>query len=312
MLALIVRRFVLRAPELRTRQATLLHPEARAGIQRDSAIVCVFILLHVGSRFVGESFALAHAGPDAWQPLRLVAGTAVVRLAARRRLTAAEHVAWWLALGLILAFVPYFPYSKHLHLFFAPLNFLLKPERPSIGELERLDFDDQTIEQFGVARLEDLAWTGLMDAYACIMCNRCQDACPAYQTGKVLSPAALEINKRYVLNREGTRLARGEASQPDAAGVRHLGRGRLGLHGLWRVHRHLPGGQRADARHPRDPPPSGADGECLPGAAADRLPRHGAHGQPVVDRLREAAGVGGRAARPHDCRATACRTSCGG
>ncbi len=211
MLALIVRRFVLRAPELKTRQATLLQPEARAGIQRDSAIVSVFILLHVGSRFVGESFALAHAGPDSWQPLAsLLAG--VWSGWSPAALTTAEHVAWWLALGLILAFVPYFPYSKHLHLFFAPLNFLLKPERPSIGQLDKLDFDDQSIEQFGAARLEDLAWTGLMDAYACIMCNRCQDACPAYQTGKVLSPAALEINKRYALNREGTRLAGGEAS----------------------------------------------------------------------------------------------------
>ena len=39
-----------------------------------------------------------------------------------------------------------------------------------------------------------------MDAYACIMCYRCQEVCPAYNTGKVLSPAALEINKRYFLN----------------------------------------------------------------------------------------------------------------
>lgn len=52
-----------------------------------------------------------------------------------------------------------------------------------------------------------------MDAYACIMCYRCQEVCPAYNTGKVLSPAAMEINKRYFLNLEGGRLAKGEASQ---------------------------------------------------------------------------------------------------
>jgi Fe-S oxidoreductase len=51
-----------------------------------------------------------------------------------------------------------------------------------------------------------------MDAYACIMCYRCQEACPAYNTGKVLSPATMEINKRYLLNAEGARLAKGEAS----------------------------------------------------------------------------------------------------
>jgi Fe-S oxidoreductase len=51
-----------------------------------------------------------------------------------------------------------------------------------------------------------------MDAYACIMCYRCQEVCPAYNTGKVLSPAALEINKRYFLNSEGARIARGKQS----------------------------------------------------------------------------------------------------
>ncbi len=134
---------------------------------------------------------------------------------------AAEHVFFWLALGTILLFIPYFLYSKHIHLFFAPLNFLLKPERRSIGELSKLDFDDESLEQFGATRLEDLGWEQIMDAYACIMCYRCQEVCPAYNTGKVLSPAALEINKRYFLNAEGERLAGGEASSKDAARVRH-------------------------------------------------------------------------------------------
>src|SRR4030042_1405925 len=93
-----------------------------------------------------------------------------------------------------------FLYSKHIHIFFSPLNFLLKPPRKSIGELSRLDFSDESIESFGASRLEDLGWEQLMDAYACIMCFRCQQVCPAYNTGKVLSPAALEINKRYFLN----------------------------------------------------------------------------------------------------------------
>jgi Fe-S oxidoreductase len=51
-----------------------------------------------------------------------------------------------------------------------------------------------------------------MDSYACIMCFRCQQVCPAYQTGKVLSPAALEINKRYLLNTVG---ARNDVPLPD-------------------------------------------------------------------------------------------------
>ena len=211
MVALLLRRFVFKDPALTARDTTLLHPKARSGIRRDSAIVGGFILLHVGGRFLGETFRLAAAGADPWQPF----ASAVSGLWggwSETALLAGEHVAFWFALGLILAFMPYFLYSKHIHLFFAPLNFLLKPERRSMGELSQLNFDDESIESFGATRLEDLGWEQLMDAYACIMCYRCQEVCPAYATGKVLSPAALEINKRYFLNAEGARIAKGEAS----------------------------------------------------------------------------------------------------
>jgi len=154
---------------------------------------------------------VAAEGGDAWQPF--ASGVAVLWASlSPSALVLGEHVAFWLALGTILAFIPYFLYSKHIHLFFAPLNFLLKPQRRSIGELSRLNFEDESIEQFGATRLEDLGWEQLMDAYACIMCYRCQEVCPAYTTGKVLSPAALEINKRYFLNQEGARIANGEPS----------------------------------------------------------------------------------------------------
>ncbi len=197
---LLLRRFGIKPKELRHSEDTLLHPKARAGITRDSATVGVFILLHVGFRFLGESFVLASEGHiDAWQPLASAVSTLWSGMSPLTH-TVMIHVSFWMALGLILAFMPYFPYSKHIHLFFAPLNFLLKPERRSMGELSPLDFEDESIEQFGALYLEDLGWEQLMDAYACIMCNRCTEVCPANTTGKVLSPAALEINKRYYLN----------------------------------------------------------------------------------------------------------------
>ena len=211
MTLLLIRRFALRAPELTIRESTHLHPKARSGIRRDSAIVGGFILIHVGSQFLGQSFAIGATRADSWQPFASTVAGLWSGLSATA-LTAGEHIWWWLSIGTILLFLPYFPYSKHIHLFIAPLNFLLHPVRPSMGTLDALDFEDESVEQFGVARLEDLSWKGLIDAYACIMCNRCQDACPAYETGKVLSPAALEINKRYFLNQEGSRIAAGEQS----------------------------------------------------------------------------------------------------
>mgnify|MGYP003325039267 CR=1 FL=1 len=60
--------------------------------------------------------------------------------------------------------------------------------------------EDENIEQFGASKLEHLPQKELLDGYACIMCNRCQDICPAYQTVKEMSPASLEINKRYYYN----------------------------------------------------------------------------------------------------------------
>jgi Fe-S oxidoreductase len=200
MMALLIRRFILRPNNLSTRESTLLNDKARKGIKRDSLIVGFFILFHVGFRFLGESFHLALAGEsDPWQPFASAVAPLWVGLS-HAVLEIMIHLSFWIALGLILLFIPYFPYSKHIHLFFAPLNFLLKPERRSMGELSPLDFEDETVEQFGASTLKDLGWEQIMDSYACIMCYRCQEVCPAYNTGKVLSPAAMEINKRYALN----------------------------------------------------------------------------------------------------------------
>ena len=212
MLALIIRRFVIKPDNLTTRQDILISEKARQGIPRDSALVAGFILIHVGARFTGQSYKIAIHGSDPWQPFAnaLADLWADISLSS---LTIGFHILFWLALGTILLFIPYFLYSKHLHLIVAPINFLIRPERRSTGELSKLDFDDESIEQFGATHIEDLEWELILDAYACIMCYRCQDVCPAYNTGKVLSPAAMEINKRYFLNSEGARLASGERSQ---------------------------------------------------------------------------------------------------
>jgi Fe-S oxidoreductase len=211
---MIIRRFVIRPDVLTVRESTMLDPRARVGIRRDSAIVASFVIVHAVGRLLGESVFLAGHGPDAWQPFAtMVAGLFSGMNGGTR--TVLEHLGFWMSLGSIVAFLPYFPYTKHIHLFFSPINYLLKPERKSIGQLSYINFEDESIEQFGATNLEHLGWEQLLDSYACIMCNRCQEVCPAYNTGKVLSPAALEINKRYYLNHEeGTKFADGEESKP--------------------------------------------------------------------------------------------------
>lgn len=215
----ISRRLILPSrSELSFQPNIKLHPQVAAGaVTADSLIVAAFILLHVGARFFGESLVVAQAGADAYMPFATWAAGIWAGLNAEA-LQALRHLCWWLALGGILIFLPYFPQSKHAHLFMAPLNILTRPQRRSPGALNPLDFEDESIEQFGANRLEDLSRTQVLDAFACIMCNRCQDVCPAYVTGKELSPAALEINKRFSIKERWQALAAGEPSDLPLAG----------------------------------------------------------------------------------------------
>ncbi|NLF64217.1 MAG: 4Fe-4S dicluster domain-containing protein [Chloroflexi bacterium] len=210
----LLRRFVspVGARTLTQRANVKMLPEARPGVRRDSLVVGLFILMHVGFRFLSQTFNIAMEGADPWRPFANLLAPLWSGLS-EPALTFGFHATWWIALGLIFLFLAYFPYTKHAHLFMGPLNFMTRPERPALGALEPLDFEDESVEQFGVARLTDLHQTHVLDAFACIMCNRCQDACPAYVTGKELSPAALEINKRYYIRERMSELAAGEPDE---------------------------------------------------------------------------------------------------
>ncbi len=195
----LVRRFITKDYRLEINSPVMLSDEAKIGMKRDSLLVGAFILLHVGSRFLSASFEIAQNKPDWYQPAATMLSMYWAGMDFES-LVMFEHISWWLALGLILGFLPYFPYSKHAHLFMGPLNIMASENRSSMTAIEAIDFEDDSIEQFGAKSLKDLPQTQLLDAYACIQCSRCQDACPAYETGKELSPSALEINKRYFIN----------------------------------------------------------------------------------------------------------------
>ena len=207
----LLRRFAAKDPVLSIRDNVMLMPKVReGGVWKDSLVVGVFILLHVGFRLLGASALLAQHGGDPWQPFgSFVASTLFANSSAFGQ-TFVWHLGWWMAIGLILLFMPYFPYTKHAHLFVGPFNFMTAPERTYLGQIKSLNFEDESVEQFGASTLFDLEQTRIVDAFACIMCNRCQEACPAYNTGKELSPAALEVNKRYFLRENMAALANGE------------------------------------------------------------------------------------------------------
>ena len=206
----LARRFIIQEDRLTINDPVLLSDRAKAGMKFDSFIVGAFIIVHIGSRFLSASFEIAIHGADWSQPAANIVATLWSTLSPNT-LTIAEHVTWWLALGLILLFLPYFPYSKHAHLFMGPLNIMASEKRRSMAAIETIDFEDEELDQFGAAQIQHLPQTQLLDGYACIQCSRCQDACPAYETGKELSPSALEINKRYFINDNISAIANGES-----------------------------------------------------------------------------------------------------
>jgi Fe-S oxidoreductase len=207
-IGMVVRRWFVHPKDFDFPANVPVQPEVREGIFRDSSVVAGFIIFHVGCRLLFKASQLAPEGGDVFQPVgsffaALFIGTEPGTL------EIFNHLFWWGALGSILLFIPYFPRSKHIHIFLAPINLALKKTKP--GVLQRMDFEKE--EVFGAVKLEDFTWPRLLDSYSCIMCNRCQDVCPATNTGKALSPAAILINERYELNKIFPGFAAGQQSQ---------------------------------------------------------------------------------------------------
>ena len=193
--AMVLRRVLIRPKDFAFADNTPVAPEVRGGMFRDSNVVAGFIVFHVGCRLMFKATQVALQGSDGFQPISSLFASLLGGIGPGA-LGVLDHLFWWGSLGSILLFIPYFPRSKHLHIFLAPVNLALKKDRP--GVLQPMDFEKD--EVFGAAKLEDFTWPRLLDSYSCIMCNRCQDVCPANVTGKALSPAAILINERYELN----------------------------------------------------------------------------------------------------------------
>jgi Fe-S oxidoreductase len=110
-----------------------------------------------------------------------------------------------LQLAVVMSFLVVIAYSKHLHIFLAPLNILFSRRPDGLGPLEPmrsggkvLDFEeaDPDTDVFGIGKVEDLTWKGLLDLGTCTECGRCQSKCPAWATDKPLSPKQIILDLR--------------------------------------------------------------------------------------------------------------------
>jgi Fe-S oxidoreductase len=167
----------------------------------------------------GARVALGLAPDRWWTPV----STAVARGLDGLPSGATRTLMWtslWIHLLLILGFLVYLGYSKHLHIATAFLNVFFGSTRPR-GYLTplRIDLESATTEDvtLGAATLPDLTWKQTLDLYACTECGRCQSACPAWTTGKPLSPKLLVMNLRDHLFDEGPRLLEAARGGPAAS-----------------------------------------------------------------------------------------------
>ena len=205
----LVRRFIAKDKRLDYRENVLLNPKIKNGAQKtDSLIVGVFVIMHVGARLLGQAFRIdllywtetSGIGFHTYMPIASALAQ-LFRSMSPDALRISIHVAWWISLGWVMFIIPYLSRSKHTHFFMAPINLGLAKQNPR-GQLDPaipLKVVNGNHYDPGAKTIADLSWKRVLDSYACVQCNRCQDVCPANSQGRPLSPSALEVNKRYLL-----------------------------------------------------------------------------------------------------------------
>jgi Fe-S oxidoreductase/nitrate reductase gamma subunit len=176
----------------------VVRPKAYETTRADSALIYSFITLATITYLYFEGFAVAH-DPAAVRLSFLggwIAGT--IKAAGLAPEVVATHfrISWWAHVVAVYAFIAYVPHSKYLHMIAGPVNVFFRRDGSS-GALAPLDLEKS--EVFGVEKLPDFTWKDNLDAFACMECGRCQDACPAFASDKPLSPKMLLFNMERAL-----------------------------------------------------------------------------------------------------------------
>ena len=167
----------------------------------ESAIILLLIAGLMVLSLLAEAMYVASGGdgPTASAIVGSALGNTLSEIGISGDLANALHgVAWWAHVGIILGFAVYIPMSKHIHLIGAPLSFIFRSLEPPGTLATPLDLE--TAEVFGAANVRDFTQKQLLDGYACAVCGRCTEACPANISGKTLSPMHIAENlKEHLL-----------------------------------------------------------------------------------------------------------------
>ena len=192
-LGALVRRYIVRPKRL----------EVDRHAKIDATIILVLILLVMVSTLGQNAARLALEGTQgAWG--RVLSGqlAGLIDSSEVQSVSTLFSLFWWLHMILVLGFLNYLPYSKHLHVLTAVPNVFFSSLRPR-GELRPLDLEAENVDTFGASDVEHLTWKQLLDGYTCTECGRCTASCPANITGKTLSPRRIITDVRDRLKEKG-------------------------------------------------------------------------------------------------------------
>ncbi len=183
-----------------------VNPTRFRGSHRGDAIL---ILAWIGVLLVCMELSyatrIAEGAPEAlgqWRPIAAALSSIFRPLGSGSETLIVLHgVFFWAHLALVFGFLVYLGYSKHLHILTSIPNVFFKNEEPK-GALRTLDIEavmnaeNEADQHFGAGSLDQFSWKDMLDLYTCTECGRCQTHCPAYNTGKPLSPKTLITDLR--------------------------------------------------------------------------------------------------------------------
>ena len=187
---------------LAAKRRYLDRPDKLHSLPADSIFLLVIALLVIQG-FILEGIRI-HVTGDPWakySPIGLLTAQlfwSISPFAAR----IIHGVVWWWHAITVFAGIALLPYSKLFHIISSSLNlFFRESNRPKgalapMGDLEKI-METEEEPSFGLGSLKDYSWKQLLDFDACTSCGRCQDACPAYASGKPLSPKWLILDSRH-------------------------------------------------------------------------------------------------------------------
>ena len=176
--------------------------------QLEGNFILVLIMTITTTSFVVES---AESPSAFWEPLgHFVAGLGLADVVV--------VAAYWAHMVAICTFFVLIPVSKHMHLVMAFPNVFFYDTEPmakmrplAVNESgQAVPLEDLDIETFGVSSYEEFSWRQLIDGWACTTCVRCQDVCPAYESGKALNPMQIIHDIRDYANEHAPILLKGE------------------------------------------------------------------------------------------------------